>query len=128
METMIREPEGAKGTPEPKPMTRDEFLDAVKPQTQTFNVAELGGKLVTIRNMTLADREEILSGSKRGLTAQLDEASFISLTVLRGLVEPKLTIQDIAALKGGNFGALKAISERIWNISGIRAEEAGKNA
>lgn len=119
METAIREPEK-------KVLSREQFLTGIKPLEQSFSVPELGGDVV-IRPVSLKDREEIKSGSVDGLN-RVNEVSFFSLTILKGLVSPKLTQQDIVDLQQGNYGALKRIADKIWAISGIGEADAQKNA
>lgn len=119
METQLKEPEK-------KPLSREQFFSSLKPTVQSFNVPELGGEVV-VRPISLRDREDIKSGSTE-LGGKINEVSFVALTLVKGLVDPKLTEKDVAELQQGNYGALKRIADRIWVISGIGEAEPAKNA
>lgn len=122
-------PEHAIMEPEKKSMSRDEFFSAVRPKSENFDLAGFG--TVVIQPITLKDREEIRSGSINH-AGKVDEAAWMSLTILKGLVDPKLTPQDVAQIQQSSFGHLRSLSERIWVISGIdiggASEEKAKNA
>lgn len=110
--------------PAKKNLTVDEFLSRVQPASKNVYVEGLGD--VSIRAITLKEREEIKSGSTNTLTEKVDEASFIALTVIKGMVEPRLTPTHVAQLQQSNFGLLAKISKQIWNLSGVN--EDVKNA
>ncbi len=113
--------------PEKKTISREDFLAGMRPKPEEFNVDGLG--VIKIRAISLSEREEIKSGSTP-FGGKVDEAKFAAITLLKGVVDPKLTLQDVAELQGANFGIVNKIGNRIWELSGIKsgAEEVAKNA
>lgn len=105
-----------------KPMTREDFLKAANVKTKDLDAAGIGH--ITIKALTLKEREEIKSASTSHL-GHVDDATLIAATVVKGLVEPKLTPQDIVALKeNGSFGHLKDVNDAIWALTGVGAQAA----
>lgn len=117
-ESQLREPER-------KMLSIDEFLDRAKPKTKTLDVPELGGSVV-IRALTVKDREEIMSASQDLRTGKVREQDFMAVTVLKGLVEPKLSTAHVERLRDSQFGVIAKISTEIWSISGVDGD--AKNA
>lgn len=101
-------------------LTANEFKARAKPASKSIHIPSFGD--VSIRAVTLKEREEIKSGSVNTLTGATDEASFISLTVLKGMVEPRLVPSDLVDLQQSNFGILAELSKKIWQLSGVGDE------
>jgi hypothetical protein len=103
-------------------LTAEEFLKRATPKIETLHVAELGGD-VAIRAITLREREDILSGSKAGM--KQDSSAFVALTLVTGMVEPKLTPQHVAEIKEKVSGVVDKIAKRIWELSGVEYAKDG---
>lgn len=112
--------------PEKKVVSREQFLSGVKPLTQSFNVPELGGD-VLVKPLSMKEHADIRSASMNHL-GRIDEVTFVSITLVHGLVEPKLSKEDVAVLQQGQFGVLQRIANKIWAISGVGEVETQKNA
>lgn len=117
METKITEP--AKS-----PLTADQFLARMKPKTKIVSIPGVGD--VTIKGVTITERGQIKSGATATLNGKTDEEQFAALTILKGLVEPKLTPAHVSELLASNFGACKNLADEIWILSGVGGDE--KNA
>lgn len=123
--------EAAIREPHKKTVSVENFLQRAAPKTEAFNVPELGGDVV-VRGITLRERESIISGARDVGTDKIDNAAFAALTLVFGVVEPKLTVAHVAQLKEANVGIVTRISDRIWELSGVKkgapGVEAAKNA
>lgn len=117
--------EGLVREPEKKVLSVDDFLSKAAPKTKTFFLAELAGE-ITVREISISEREEIRSGSTNFQNGKLNEADFIALTVLKGLISPRLTPEHVSRLRGSSFGLLNKIHKEIWGLSGLL--EDSKNA
>lgn len=123
METAIREPEKKEVTI----ASREQVLAALKVKHLTYQVAELGGLSITIRQVTSKDQHDIRSGATRSIGGPLDDAMFNALTLQRCIVEPEFKLEDVVELQRMSFVAVAAIAKKIWDFSGIsNTEEAGK--
>jgi len=103
-------------------MTAEEFLQRSMPKTETMHVQELGGDIL-IRAITLKEREDILSGSKSGI--KQDSSDFCALTIIHGMVEPKLAPKHVAELREKVSGTIDKIAKRIWELSGVEYGKTG---
>ena len=99
--------------------TAEQFLSALQADNVTFEVPEIGeGVRVTVKPLTLEDRAEARFRSKEG--DRINEAKFTAITVLKGLVAPKLGEAEIGKLMAaGNVRALDKIAAKVWEISGL---------
>lgn len=116
---VIREP----GKKEVLAMTREAFLAGVSAdKPQPFDVPNLGR--VMVKPLSVKQREAIKSGSAKFPGGPIDDAKFLSLTLVHGITDPVLQPPDVAALLEANFGAVSIISARIWSVSGVGPEAA----
>lgn len=121
--------------PQRKTISAEDFINRVKPRTEQFDVPELGG-VILLRGISLKERDAITSGARDFQTDKIDNASFAALTLLHGVVEPKLQANVVNQLKEANVGLIERIAKRIWELSGVKyekdgnagTEEAAKNA
>jgi len=97
-------------------VSKSDFLQALTITEEDFTVAGLG--TVRIKPLSLADRAAIQRKytSKDG---QIDVLEMQMAALLAGLVEPKLTTDDVAALKVGRPSVVDAITLRIMETSGM---------
>lgn len=110
--------------PEKITLTADEFMSRIKPSSKRITVPEIGE--ISIRAITVAERDEIKSGSTITGSGKVNESQFVAITLIKGMVEPKLTPSYIAGLQQSHFGIVAEISKQIWKMSGI--DEDVKNA
>ena len=115
MEQTLREPKRAT-------ISAEQFLARSSPKAETLTFAELGGDIV-VKGLSLKERDSIMSGSTDTRTGKVTDNAFVSLTVLTGMVEPKLTPQNVAELSEKNFGLMNLISKAIWKLSGVEKDE-----
>lgn len=90
-----------------------DFLAGVAGETELF---EVGGLVVKIRSLTFAEVQAIstaYSGNNFEMTFQAVKA---------GLVEPKLSDEQIEQLRSAKPGAITAISNRVMAISGLSGD------
>lgn len=111
--------------PSRKEMSADEFLSRSAPKTETMSVPEVGGDIV-IRAITLEEREKITSGAKVLSSGVIDDSAFLALTLIHGMVTPRLEPKHIAGLKVSCWGVVDKIARRIWEISGVKYDKDGK--
>lgn len=105
-------------------LTKEQFFARAKPAGHPVDIKDFGR--VSIRAISAKEREAIKSGSTNTLTNVVDDSMFISLTLQKGLIEPKMDPADIAHLLESNFGIVNEISKRIWSLT--RVGEDIKNA
>ena len=103
-------------------ISAEQFLARSSPKAETLTFAELGGDIV-VKGLSLKERDSIMSGSTDTRTGKVTDNAFVSLTVLTGMVEPKLTPQNVAELSEKNFGLMNLISKAIWKLSGVEKDE-----
>lgn len=107
--------------PEKAVLSREEFLSRIKVTTKSVTVPKFGE--ITVRGLTASEVQKIKSGSTKVQGGKPDEDMFAILTVMTGLVAPKLLTEDIAALKeNGQFWTIHKISGEIWEMSGVNNE------
>ncbi len=100
-----------------KPLTIEEFIARAKPQTKTIHIPELGGDVV-IKAISAEERDEIQAASTDSRTGKTKEAVLVAVTIVKGLVEPKLTAANVEDLKKSAWPIVMKLSNEIWNISG----------
>jgi hypothetical protein len=102
-------------------VSRDDFLKALTISEEDFDVAGLG--TVRIKPLSLADRAAVQKANT-GKDGQLDVLEMQTAALITGLVEPKLTIDDVAALRAGRPGVIDAITLRVLETSGMESSDA----
>lgn len=110
-------------------ISEDAFLKALVVPEVELEVPELGeGARVLIKPITMAEREKILSAA-RAPNGSHDNSIFEAMTLVFGMLKPKLSHDKIPALKDGNPKAVDRIAKAIWKLSGLDEEAAArKNA
>ena len=91
-----------------EPATKDMLFgsqDAVEVELET-----LGGKIVKVKPLTLSDLSAIRKYSKG------DDVEFVKGMIFRGLVEPKLTIEEVGNLR---LDIVNELSSHIARVSGL---------
>ncbi len=106
-------------------ISKDDFLTALAITEEDFALpGELG--TVRIKPLSLADRAAIQKAhtDKEGKT---DILGMQTSALLAGLVTPRLTLDDVAALKAGRPAVVDAITMHIMDTSGM-ADDFEKKA
>lgn len=99
-------------------ITKDDFLTALAIVEEDFTLpGELG--TVRIKPLSLADRAAIQK-QNTGKDGQLDILEMQTAALLAGLIEPKLTQDDMVALRAGRPALVDAITLRIMETSGMQ--------
>ena len=99
-------------------ISKDDFLNALTITEEDFTLPnELG--TVRIKPLSLSDRADIqrLNTNKDG---KLDILEMQTAALLAGLMQPKLTQEDLAALRAGRPALVDAITLRIMETSGMQ--------
>ncbi len=107
-------------------LSEDNFLKAIAAPEQTIEIPELGGK-VTIAPLTLDVRDRVNRLSKAEGHGEVNNAKFTALTVIHGMLKPRLGMDKVSLLLAANPKAMDRIAKAIWTLSGLSEEEA-KNA
>lgn len=96
-------------------MNKHDFLNAIcgKPVSVTIDGLDL-----QIRSLTVLETEQI---HKEASTNEIEAAL---LTVVYGLVEPKLDKTDLVALKNGKPGLVMQIAKEVSRLSGLTSDES----
>ena len=99
-------------------ITKDDFLTALTIVEEDFTLpGELG--TVRIKPLSLADRADI-QRLNTGKDGKLNILEMQTAALLAGLVQPKLTQDDVAALRAGRPAMVDAITLRIMDTSGMQ--------
>lgn len=101
-------------------VSRDDFLKALTITEEDFDVAGLG--TVRLKPLSLEDRAAIQKANT-GKGGQLDVLEMQTAALLAGLVEPKLSQADVAALRAGRPAVIDAITLRVMETSGMEPAE-----
>lgn len=96
----------------------DDFLAGITGGTTDIEIKGLG--LVKIRALEFAEVQAIRQ------KAGDDDLQLTKLSVLVGMVEPKLTEAHLAALDKARAGVIGLISQRVLEISGMTSEAEKK--
>jgi len=94
----------------------DDFMQALKITEEDFAVKGLG--TVRIKPLSLSDRAGIQK-QHTGKDGQLDVLGMQTAALLAGLVAPKLTADDVEALRNGKPAIIDAITLRVMETSGM---------
>lgn len=100
-------------------ITKSDFLKGVLAETQEFFIGELQTS-VLIKGLSVADMERISAKETNDLDTAL-------LTVLFGLVTPKLEEQDLEALKQAKPGVILKLAKKIGELSGLENDSDSPN-
>jgi hypothetical protein len=98
-------------------MNKHEFLDAIVGKSVTCDIE---GLQISIRSLTVMELQEI---SK----LVTDEFEATLMTVIFGLVEPKLDKEDLAGLKYAKPGLIMKIAKEIRELSGLTENPTAGN-
>lgn len=99
-------------------ISKDGFLTALTITEEDFTLpGELG--TVRIKPLSLSDRAGIQK-QNTGKDGKLDILAMQTAALLTGLVQPKLTQDDLAALRAGRPALVDAITLRIMETSGMQ--------
>jgi hypothetical protein len=106
------------------PVSLDDFLRGLEPQTVVVELPELGeGRGIKIRSLSVADREKMRSACTNFQTGRLNVDQFQLMAILHCAVEPKLSPEHLARMKDGNARILDRISNAIFEMSKLDATE-----
>lgn len=106
-------------------LSREDLLAKLKMLVKTETVELEGVGSVQVRGFTKGEEQSVRSASI--VNGTLDTERYEMLALLQGVVEPKLTQDDIAALKNADAGSLNRVLERILALSGL-AENSKEQA
>lgn len=98
-------------------MNKHDFLDAICGKSVTRDIE---GLQISIRSLTVLELQEIAKHST-------DEFEATLLTVVYGLVEPKLDKSDLAGLKQAKPGLIMKIAKEISELSGLTEDPTAGN-
>lgn len=85
-------------------------------QEQDVDEPLFGGR-VRIRELTAAERQQAEQAATATDPEQPDNALYRAMVVSFGLVEPKLSLEDVSALLGGRGEAVKSLAVAILSLS-----------
>ena len=78
------------------------------------------GKSVTVRGLTLAERSEVRELSTIGTdVTNIDSSKFQLFAIVKGTIEPKLDLIDIAWIENLPLGIIDKWVGAIYEMSGI---------
>lgn len=97
-----------------KTLTRDQLLTP-SVETETYDIPELGGAVV-LRSLTRQEQKDI--GRESLVDGKTDEGLAESLTIVKAVVEPELTPDDVGALQQHKAGVIDRLLMKIANLSG----------
>jgi len=95
-------------------MNKREFLDGITGKPVEFVV---DGMSIKIRSLTVMETKDI----QANYSGKEFEAALV--TVIYGVVEPKLDMDDMLAIQGAKPGAVIKISKAIADLSGLTVED-----
>ena len=98
----------------PKTLTRDQLL-ASSVETETYVIPELGGAVV-LRSLTRQEQKDI--GREATIEGKYDDALGEALTIVKALVDPVLTPDDIGALQQHKAGVIDRLLVKVTVLSG----------
>lgn len=98
-------------------LTADELLEFDDIVEETLSIPEWGNKKVRIRGLTLQQMAALATKATRRdpRTQQdiIDRETSVSLTLIYGLVQPKLSLNDVDRLRLKSAGAITRIVQAI---------------
>jgi hypothetical protein len=92
-------------------INKSDFLKGIKGQNVTLEVEDVGQ--VVVKGLSVDELQEI-----QGL-ANGDDLRAALLTIIYGLVEPKLDIEDIDFVKSATPKVVNTIATKISELSGL---------
>lgn len=104
-------------------VSRDEFLKLLAIDEQEFALAGLG--TVVYRPLSLDERQTIME-RHQDKAGKINTAGMMAECVVAGLVNPKLTRDDIAAIRKGKAAAIDELAKAIVGASGMGDEFEGE--
>ena len=102
---------------------RGEFLKALTVREQDFDVPGLG--LVRFRPLTLDEAQGLRDRhtDKKGV---LDTAGMMAAAVVKGMIEPALSDEDVAAIRAGRPQLIDELAKAIAIGSGMNEDFEGE--
>lgn len=95
-------------------LTRDELLERLRPRTEEYEVpAVVGGGVIVLRALTAKEGMDNLQLQKG--ESEIDR---VKRLIHMAIVEPALTLDDIAELDSCTAGFIQQIGDRILSLSG----------
>ncbi len=101
--------------PEVKIITTAEFMERLRTKTKTLFYPQLGH--IVIKSISAEERDEIKSASTDRRTGEVKESTLAIVTIVKGLVDPKLSPADIEELRKREWSLVSKISGEIWTLS-----------
>lgn len=98
----------------PTILSRDQFL-ATDRKTETYVIPELGGAVV-LQSLTRQDQKDIAREAQ--VDGKHDEALGEGLTIVKAMVDPKLTVEDVGAIRQHQAGVVDRLLVKISALSG----------
>lgn len=96
-------------------LNKADFLKGLLGKTENFELEGFG--IVVLKGLSVKDLETIRS------LANEDEMLAALYTIVFGVVEPELTIEDINLIKDANISTAMKLSKRISELSGLVDED-----
>lgn len=107
-------------TQPPRILTADEIWAIADTPERTIEIPEWNGRSVRIRGLTL---QEIANVAKQATirdprtnTEEQDRALLAAYTVIAGMVEPKLSLQDLGRIRQRSAAAITRIVQAISSL------------
>lgn len=95
-------------------LSRDQFLTP-SVETTEYVIPELGGA-VRLRSLTRQEQKDI---AREGtVDGKYDEALGEALQIVKSMVEPELTVEDVGAIRQHKAGVIDRLLVKIGSISG----------
>lgn len=95
-------------------VSREGFLRALVIEEQELEIQGLG--TVRFRPLSLEERQSLSEANTRN--GKQDTAAMMAATIVKGLVEPKLSDADVAAIRKGNPAVIDSLAMAIASYSG----------
>lgn len=106
-------------------LTAEQLLAAKDFVEEHVDVPEWGG-CVKVRTLSMGARYRIAEGSAtlKGREQRVDSVRLAVLTLLHGIVDPKLTEEQAILLAEKNASAVERVIQAIWRASALDTETA----
>lgn len=120
-------------TPTPSILTADEIWAIADTPERTIEIPEWNGRSVRIRGLTLDEiatvAQKATIRNPRTNADEQDRALLAAYTVIAGMVEPKLSLQDLGRLRQRSAAAITRIVQAITSLGATEASvnEADKS-
>lgn len=98
----------------PKTLSRDQLLSS-SVETETYVIPELGGAVV-LRSLTRQEQKDI--GREATIDGKYDDALGECLQIIKAVVEPELTADDVGALQQHRAGVIDRLLVKVNSLSG----------